>query len=126
MTIVFHRLFPALAGLALALATSACGTSDPSRLPAEEVVQSGCEGDDECAGGYCIEGLSNGLCTAECTTQEECPEGTVCTDTEAVAGVCLFPCTSGAECRDMLGDGYTCDEESNLTTGADIRVCIDA
>ena len=70
--------------------------------------------------------MPGGLCTTECTTQEECPDGTVCTDTEATNGICLFSCSNGQECRDLLGQGYTCDEESNLTTGADIRVCIDS
>lgn len=103
----------------------ACGGKEPADLPAEEVVQSGCEDDGDCAGGRCITGLPGGLCTAECSTQEECPEGTVCTDTEAVNGVCLFPCSTPGECTDLLGDGYTCDEETNFTTEEDIRVCID-
>ena len=54
------RLFAFTAHLCLGLLTSAC-SSEPSQLPAEEVVQTGCENDDECAGGYCIEGLPNGL-----------------------------------------------------------------
>ena len=119
-------LAPVCLMASILLVSNGCGSSDPSRLSAEEVVQSGCETNDDCAGSYCITGLPNGLCTAECTSEEDCPEGTVCTDTEAVNGVCLFPCTSGEECRELLGDGYTCDEETSLTSGADIRVCIDA
>lgn len=114
-----------IAGVAT-LSTLACSSADPSQLPAEEVVNQGCENDDDCTGGRCIQGLPGGLCTAECTSQEDCPEGTVCTDTEAVDGVCLFTCDSAQFCRDQVGEGYTCDTETNLTTEEDVRVCIDA
>ena len=112
-------------GAVFALGAVACG-EDPSSMPAAEVVKQGCSADEDCAGGRCVEGLPGGLCTANCEVQEDCPEGTICTDTEAAGGICLFPCSNGAECRDLLGSGYTCDEESNLTTGEDVRVCIDA
>lgn len=102
------------------------GGKDPAELPAEEVVQKGCSENADCTGGRCVDGLPGGLCTANCTSQGDCPEGTVCTDTEAHSGVCLFPCSNAGECRDKVGTGYTCDEESNLTSGEDVRVCIDA
>ena len=46
--------------------------------------------------------------------------------TEAVGGICLFPCATASECLDLLGPGYTCDGETELATGADILVCIDS
>ena len=76
-----------------------------------------------CSGFGCFE-LSSEACQQTGGTFQG--DGTVCTDTEASQGVCLFRCTSAQECRDWLGSGYTCDEESNLTTGEDVRVCIDA
>lgn len=102
-----------------------CGPRDPADIPAEELVQSGCETDDDCEGGRCISGIGEGLCTANCESQDECPEGTVCTDTESPTGVCLLECSTAGECTDHLGPAYTCDSETNLTSGEDVRVCID-
>ena len=42
-------------------------------------------------------------------------------DLHAIVGLYLV-----AECDELLGEGYTCDEESNFTTEEDVRVCIDA
>lgn len=92
---------------------------------AHDIVQKGCSANSDCEGGRCIEGLPGGLCTRNCTSQDECPDGTVCTDTEATGGVCLFTCTNSDQCREDVGTGYVCDTESNLTTGEDVRVCID-
>ena len=44
----------------------------------------------------------------------------------ASGGVCLLSCTESAYCTEHLGVGYNCDTESNLTTGEDVRVCIDS
>ncbi len=93
---------------------------------AHDIVQKGCEQNADCPGGRCVEGLPGGLCTSNCQGAEDCPEGTICTDTEAHGGICLFPCESTAQCQDDVGSGYACDEESDLTTGEDVRVCIDA
>ena len=106
-----------------------CGNDDeraPADIPAQELVQSECSADEDCPGGRCITGIGDGLCTANCTTQEDCPEETICTDTESSSGgVCLLSCSTGSECTEHLGSAYTCDEESDLTTGEDVRVCID-
>lgn len=98
----------------------------PSEIPPEELVQSGCSSDDECAGGRCISGIGEGLCTANCEVQADCPEGTICTDTEAMNGVCLLACENTSECTDHLGSAYACDTESALETDRDVRVCIDS
>ena len=107
---------------------SGCGNDErsPAEMPAEELVQSDCATDEDCPGGRCIAGIGTGLCTANYTAQEDCPEGTICTDTESTSGgVCLLSCTTSTYCTEHLGSAYTCDEESNLTTGEDVRVCID-
>lgn len=98
----------------------------PAEIPPEELVQSGCSTDENCPGGRCIVGIGEGLCTADCTAQEDCPEGTICTDTEAQNGVCLLSCSAASECTAHLGPAYTCDTESSLTTEEDVRVCIDS
>ena len=116
--------FALIASFLLSLA--ACG-DDGSSESAEDVVVPGCTDDEDCEGGRCVTGLPDGLCTRNCTGVEgECPEGTVCIDTEAVGGICLFPCATASECLDLLGPGYTCDGETELATGADILVCIDS
>ena len=118
------------AALLTTLLATACGTDsvNPAELPPKELVQSGCDTDDDCPGGTCIAGIGDGLCTASCVTDAECPEGTLCTDTEASAGegVCLLTCDTSAECTEHLGPEYNCDTESSLETGEDIRVCIDS
>lgn len=109
-----------LSGL-LALST-ACRGEEPTST---DIVSKGCTENADCEGGRCIEGLPGGLCTSDCETQDDCPEGTLCTDTEATQGVCLIECSATSECTEHIGSGYVCDEETNFTTGEDIRVCID-
>jgi len=122
--------FPSwLSATALALTLVGCSSDDdrdPADIPPMELVQSGCATDDDCPGGRCVAGIGEGLCTANCTTQEDCPDGTLCTDTEAVDGVCLLSCTTASECTEHLGSAWTCDTETDLTTGEDVRVCIDS
>lgn len=89
-------------------------------------MQSGCTKDEQCPGGRCIAGIGDSLCTMDCAAQADCPDGTVCTDTEAVNGTCLLPCTSASQCTEHLGPAYTCDTETNLTTTEDVRVCVDS
>ncbi len=117
------RQFMFAVGLSAAAVTLAC--ADPGGGTAEDIVQKGCVADADCPGGRCIDGLPGGLCTSNCVSSAECPSGTVCTDTEAVDGVCLILCSSSSECRDRIGSGYVCDEETDLETDEDVRVCID-
>lgn len=120
------HLIAAFASLVMLLFVGpGCANEDPASTPAEELVQSGCAADADCPGGRCVVGIGTGLCTADCTVQEDCPEGTICTDTEAVNGVCLLSCSDSSACTEHLGPEYNCDEESSLTTGEDVRVCID-
>jgi len=92
---------------------------------ASDIVQKGCDKNSDCAGGLCIEGLPGGLCTANCSAQSDCPDGTACTDTEANGGVCLFTCSTTEQCVEAVGTGYVCDTETNLSNGEDVAVCID-
>lgn len=92
---------------------------------ATDVVTKGCDQNSDCPGGRCVEGLPGGLCTANCAHHEDCPEGTLCIDTEAVQGICLFPCPDEGTCGDLVGSGYVCDTETDIETDADRRVCID-
>ena len=104
---------------------AACGQTDLADIPPRELVQSGCSDNADCAGDRCIVGVGEGLCSANCTTQDDCPTGTICADTEAVRGVCLLSCTNSSECTEHLGSAFDCDTESDLTTGQDVHVCID-
>lgn len=45
---------------------------------AEEVVGSGCSFDDECESGLCIDVDGDGMCTARCVADLDCPEQFVC------------------------------------------------
>ena len=118
---------------ALLFALPACAEDDnaggnAADIPAEDLVESGCNSDDDCVGGTCIAGIGEGLCTADCQVQEDCPDGTISTDTEndgTDAGVCLLACTESSYCSDLLGPDYNCDTESSFTSGEDVRVCID-
>lgn len=120
MNLPLRSLF---AAAALFLTAASCGDSGDET--AEDLVQKGCESNSDCPGGRCIEGLPGGLCTKNCDASADCPDGTVCADTEATGGVCLFTCSNSEFCRDQIGSGYVCDEESDIDDGEDVRVCID-
>ena len=105
---------------------AACGGGSTPPTDAEDIIHTGCTANSDCEGGRCVTGFpSGGMCTSNCGDEGDCPNGTLCADTEAHGGICLFPCTSSAECQELVGQGYVCDTESDLTTGEDIRVCID-
>ena len=118
----FHRIIPILT-FALGLAAGACADhADEAR----QVVFTGCEVGSDCPGGRCIAGFPGGLCTRNCTRHADCPEGTLCVDTEALDGVCLYPCSTDGQCVETLGGGYTCDTETNIETTEDVLVCVDS
>ncbi len=116
-----RRIRDAVRGAMLLLALS-CSPHES----AGDVVHTGCENGADCPGGRCVQGFPGGLCTRDYTAQEDCPDGTVCADTESLDGVCLFVCSTDGACVDRLGPGYTCDTETNLSTGEDVLVCVDA
>ena len=75
---------------------------------------------DSCAGGStCLLDtmLPGGTCTMSCTTQADCPDGTVCV--QESGGTCLLACSTASDCR----DGYGCNVKSTLPAGSG-HVCI--
>jgi len=76
-----------------------------------EVVGDACRGDGDCA-DRCVQDFPGGFCTVSCRDDVDCPRGTVCAD--AKGGICLFPCDSDAQCEDVVGSGYECDDEDTF------------
>lgn len=88
----------------------------------------GTEGDvvgGPCAAGGCADGSTcltasmypGGMCSVECGSQADCPDGTTCV-TEG-GGRCVLSCESASDCR----DGYGCNELSTPGDGHGF-VCI--
>jgi len=69
----------------------------PCVVSGECYIDSVCLTGDAWPGGYCAEG---------CDSDEDCPEGSQCTEEEG--GVCVVTCASDAECRSE--EGYACME----------------
>jgi hypothetical protein len=72
-----------------------------------------CEGDAECAGGNCVDGL----CTRGCGDQSPCLAGWTC----GAAGVCELPAVGGAcveasECAGGICQAGACTRGCNATT----------
>jgi len=77
------------------------------------VVGRPCTSDSDCGnldGGYqgahCQLGAPGGYCTFFCPSGSGCPEGSVCSPPpySRLAGICMKPCATTADCR----DGYAC------------------
>lgn len=87
--------------LACAL-VSACGSGVGNE---GALVGGACENDADCH-TRCEQGgdFPGGLCTRQCSSNNDCPGGTVCADVQG--GVCLMECMSDAECR----GGWHCDD----------------
>jgi hypothetical protein len=85
-----------------------------------DVVGGACGSSGECAGGSsCLTAsmYPAGMCTVDCETQADCPDGTVCV-TES-GGTCLLGCNEAGDCR----EGYGCIEKSTPGDGHAL-VCI--
>lgn len=85
-----------------------------------DVVGGRCTGAGECAdGSSCLTAsmYPEGMCTVDCATQADCPNGTVCV-TES-GGTCLLACDDVGDCR----EGYGCIEKSTPGDGHAL-VCI--
>ena len=114
-------------GLVLALLLAAASCESTSGNGGRITVGTGCTSNDDCT-DICLDYFANGFCTMRCMSSSECPAETICVDTEdPVGGVCLYTCTSTAECNDRLGSGYVCDTESEMGVDdeEDVRVCVD-
>lgn len=85
-----------------------------------DVVGGACTPEAGCAGGSsCLLAsmYPGGMCTVDCETQADCPNGTRCV--QESGGTCLLACSSASDCR----DGYGCIEKSTLPEGHAL-VCI--
>lgn len=85
-----------------------------------DVVGGPCDTGGGCAGGSACLTASmypGGMCTVDCETQADCPNGTACV--QESGGTCLLACSSASDCR----DGYDCIEKSAMPSGH-AMVCI--
>jgi hypothetical protein len=101
----------------VAAAFFACGDGGVGKTG--DVVGGPCTA-DSCAGGStCLIDTMHpgGTCTIACTSQADCPDGTVCV--QESGGTCLLACSTASDCR----DGYGCNVKSTLPAGSD-QVCI--
>jgi hypothetical protein len=83
----------------------------------------GCEEEDGCkqstAIGVVPVTFPGGYCTAACTTNDDCPDGTGCVTS---AGQCMDLCAGAVECR--TAEGYTCQNLPLQSTGP--KYCLPA
>lgn len=71
------------------------------------VIGHPCTLDSECGSDFrCQPTAPGGYCTLFCSSNAECPSGTVCSPVpfSRIAGICMKSCTTNAECR----MGYSC------------------
>lgn len=125
-------LAPALAlALALALACSSSERKEPVAPPAPiqtppppvetpapapvvlAAVGDACETETMFGQGTCAEGQNcvpfpGGYCTQACAF-EDCPSGSVCTESPRAGDACLVTCSSDDDCRAQ--QGYLCDPD---------------
>ncbi len=74
-----------------------------------------CNGNDECASGYCIEGLDGPQCTQECL--QDCPEGWQCKGVQSFGQDVVFLCVPRSD--------KLCDEcGSDAECGSDLCVAM--
>jgi hypothetical protein len=77
-------------------------------------TESGCAGGSTCLTASMY---PDGMCSIECSSQADCPDGTACI-TEG-GGRCVLTCNDASDCR----DGYGCNEKSTPGDGQ-ASVCI--
>ncbi len=81
------------------------GCSPDADLDCIQPAGAACQGDEYClpgvlTAGLCIEnGWSDGYCSSNCVTDDDCNAGSIC-----AGRYCLTTCDAADECR----DGYTC------------------
>lgn len=71
------------------------------------IIGSPCNLDADCGTGYrCHPTVPGGYCTVDCSPNQACPQGSVCSPVplSRIAGICMLPCSSPNECRSE----YTC------------------
>jgi hypothetical protein len=85
-----------------------------------DVVGGPCNATSECSeGSECLDegDFPGGTCTVTCSSDGDCPDGSVCISSEG--GVCLLACESKSDCR----DGYECEGKSRESGRGDVKVC---
>jgi hypothetical protein len=99
---------------AIAIALAACADSDVSReLGAECSKDRDCT--DRCAVG---DAWPDGMCTAGCASDADCPDGTACLAEQM--GICAYTCATDAQCA-FLGVDYGCHDEDRVDPMAPTR-----
>jgi len=89
----------------LALLVGACGDDHVSRT-----LGARCDRPDDCA-DRCLAPSADypgGLCTVDCFSSGDCPDGAQCIESEG--GVCLYACREPRDCE-FLGPGWSCKAE---------------
>ncbi len=103
---------------------------EPQCAPGEGCFLDKCDENVQCASGWCVEHMGEGVCSKAC--QEECPTGWSCKQVGAdgpdIQYICVSqhanlcrPCASGSECKSPGGAEDVCidyDEEGSFCGGA--------
>lgn len=98
------------------VAASACGGDGVGN--GGDVVGGPCASSGDCEHRCQLgDDYPQGTCVKPCTTDEQCPDGTHCINTEG--GICLLSCDVPADCR----GGYNCAGKENRGHGGDSLVC---
>lgn len=71
---------------------------------------------------FCLTGTEwpEGYCTASCDADEDCPDGSQCTEREG--GICVVSCASDEECRSEE-EAYSCMELEARGAGGSVMGC---
>jgi hypothetical protein len=112
------RKFLMVGSFTAALLALGCASevgNDGDRVGGRCVVSGECYIDS-----FCLTGTEwpGGYCAAACDSDEDCPEGSQCTEQ---GEICVVSCTSDEECR--TDEGYTCQELEARGAGGTIRGC---
>ncbi|MEO8700073.1 MAG: hypothetical protein ABI867_08520 [Kofleriaceae bacterium] len=105
---------------AIAIAMAAVGCSPASNVSRD--LGARCDVTDDCS-ERCLppgEDFPDGLCTLDCSDDQECPAEASCVDREG--GVCLFRCSVDTDCT-FLGPTWGCKED-NLRESDNVKVNI--
>ncbi len=69
-------------------------------------------------------GFPGGICTLECDSTDQCPEGWACISDSS--GICMEVCTTEAECIETYNDLWTCEDRSLQSGSGNALVCYGA
>ena len=88
--------------------------------PTNKTVGSSCTTSADCA-QMCLQSghFPAGMCTIPCTSNANCPSGSICADEEG--GVCLAACHTDADCAPYSA-GFVCHTETT-STGTTVGFC---